>query len=323
MAAPVRVSAFALTPESIREWIEIDAIECYAVLKRITEVGWLLVPRADLSWANDVFPTYAKGKSRECLKLILTSQNVVDRQSDDGRWSQVPECEDFGSLLEHARYLSATEGIVIENGRSPDDLEPIIDCAVGVKSLDVYDQYLLQSMSQNVKLPHLLDSARRNALRWIVRDLKLAGGDSLITFRLIQSRNSRYPLSNQLMKRLADYMRTLSSEYGVRCTFEIRGEKPVLRDDGRGSWLHGRFLVLDGRWVVSSDRSLDWFAAGKTVDNLVIRWAASAFPASRLSSRWAQLPEPVVTSQINEDIELSQSPVTPAQPSPSPHASSQ
>jgi hypothetical protein len=56
-------------------------------------------------------------------------------------------------------------------------------------------------------------------------------------------------------------------------------------------------VLTISRWLATIDRSLDWFAGGVTVDNHLVRWGRSVFPAGRLTQRWSALPDPEVAIQ--------------------------
>ena len=297
MARPIRITAVSISSENLRAWTVERAQEFVPVLKRVTETGWLVLNAGDFTWAQEAIPRYARGKTLDCLNMIVSVPSVVNCSTETDRWAGVEEFSALDKLEEFARYQSVTDGVTIENGWPSTQLDQVLGSSVPVRHLDIYDQFLLQSMAERINQRGLLDKSRKTALEWVIRDLDLQRSNAEVAFRLIHSRKSRFSLTPELETRLKEYMHHLSKEFGLKFIFELRGEKLVLRDDGRGSWFHGRFFVLDGCWVISTDRSLDWFADGVTVDNHLVRWGRSVFPAGRLTQRWSALPDPEIGVQ--------------------------
>lgn len=289
MISAARITSIYLSTPALRDFTLQRSEAFVPILRRITDSGWLLVDKDSQSWAANLIQQVGKGKARDCLQILINSRGILEVDREDPRLHKSESPEGFELLSEWARYRLATEGVVVDNGQPYDKVSPLFASAIGIQSLDVYDQFLFQAMNDRFGEKDLIDRSRREALRWLVRDLDPLG-DAILTLRLVQSRKMYSPVRNGIESRILDYLPKLSKELGIQVKCEIKGERPVLRNDGIGSWFHGRFLVIDGRWVVTVDRSLDWFVDGHTVDNHLVRWGLSAFPSSRLSDRWASLP---------------------------------
>jgi hypothetical protein len=289
MVPAARITAIYLSASALKDFALQRSEAFVPILKRITDSGWLLIDKQSQSWAANQIQQVSKGKTRDCLQILINSRGVLAVDHEDPRLSRSESPEGFEVLSEWARYRPATEGVVVENGQPYEKVSRLFAPAIGIHMLDIYDQYLFQAMNDRFGEKDLMDRSRRESLRWLVRDLE-PHGDAILTLRLVQSRKMNSPARNGIESRILEYLPKLSKELGIQVKCEIRGERPVLRNDGLGSWFHGRFLVIDGRWVVTVDRSLDWFVDGHTVDNHLVRWGLSAFPSSRLSDRWASLP---------------------------------
>jgi hypothetical protein len=289
MMGAAQITAIYISTVALREFTLQRSESFVPILRRITDSGWLLIDKSDLSWAAALIQQVSKGKARDCLQILTNSRGVLDVQQGDPRIDKSESPEGFERLSEWARYRPATEGVVVENGQPYNKVGRLIVSAIGFRTLDVYDQYLFQAMNDRFGEKDLITPSRRESLRWLVRDLD-PHADAILTLRLVQSRKMHSPVRNGIESRIFEYLPKLSKELGIQVRCEIKGERPVLRNDGLGSWFHGRFLVVDGRWVITVDRSLDWFADGHTVDNHLVRWGLTNFSASRLSDRWASLP---------------------------------
>jgi hypothetical protein len=69
----------------------------------------------------------------------------------------------------------------------------------------------------------------------------------------------------------------------------------------RKEWFHGRFIVVPGACVVTSDRSMDFVAVRERsvggvsertialLDNLLVRWPLEAFSPEEIAEQWSQL----------------------------------
>ena len=97
----------------------------------------------------------------------------------------------------------------------------------------------------------------------------------------------------------------LRHEWRVHFTVDIRRAAPTGhngRIDMRREWFHGRFIVVPGACVVSSDRSLDFVGVRETsnggvseshlalLDNMLARWSIDSFGPEELDRHFSDLP---------------------------------
>lgn len=270
-----------------------------AMLAGLTsDVGWLAAEQDELERIKDD-PRRRSSPKRDAYANILASVAIL-RPNAISASSTIWEVRDAGDVRN--RILESPlgqrmrdPGVVIEEGWSPRQLElGFSDLMSNQRRVDIYDVYAL---------PRLLDQAHGDfwhTLKWVGEQLAeygAVGERPEVLIRGIVTANSDCPelqpvlrdrrVASGLAQRLRGVANDLTQASHAAFSIDVRIE------NGAAHWFHGRYLVLNDRWVVSSDRGFDFLTLRRGIascrPNEFVRWFPRRFPKTRLSERYLAL----------------------------------
>lgn len=328
---------YILTERALVTWLGIrsgrpisDATEAVAthvfdVLRGVESQSWLaLEPSILSSWLTQYSDLELSGVYRKIVKL-LRRDRVRDFtnlcQSAPDAWIALPEdlnvaARQLITALEPA-YFWCEPGI----DKLPDLEVQLSRLFQDITQIDIYDSYLIHNLtSSNRRVDPSLREHRRNryvqTLDFLCKALLSHGSTATINLRcpiraekegsILREEMEDIDSIDRSFPGLRELLLSIVSKHkgNIRFVIELRAEKPA-RDHGRsdmsGEWLHGRFIVVPGACIVSSDRSMDFVGlrylsdGGSGIekigllDNLLVRWAPSILPPDELSRRWSSL----------------------------------
>lgn len=335
--APIR---YILTEKALSNWLGIhaknpisDATETVAthvfeVLRGIESQSWLaLEPSILNSWLTQYSDLELSGDHKKLVKL-LRQDRVRDftnlYQSAPGAWTELPD--ELGSAARQMITVLGPANFWCEPGsqKLPQLAAQLSRLFQDITQIDIYDSYLIHNLtSSNHRIDSSLREHRRNryvqTLDFICSALLADGGTATINLRCpiraenigtISQADERDEADADTIYRSLPGLRELllsivaKHQGAVKFVVELRAERPTQdhgRSDMSGEWLHGRFIVVPGACIVSSDRSMDFVGlrhssdGGRPVekigmlDNLLVRWAPAVFAPDDLSRRWSLL----------------------------------
>ena len=332
--APIR---YVLTEKALSTWLGIRpgrplseateevATHVFDVLRGIESQSWLaLEPSILNAWLTQYSDLEMSGVYRKIVKLLRRDRvrdftNLCKSAPDT--WAALPEDFDaaarqFINVLEPA-YFWCEPGVE----KLPHLEKQLSQLFQGIAEIDIYDSYLIHNLtSSNHRVDPSLREHRRNryvqTLDFICNALLTHGGSATINLRCPIRAEYEGSIRREEMEDIESIYRSLPGlrelllsiatkhKGNIRFVVELRAERPVHdhgRSDMSGEWLHGRFIVVPGACIVSSDRSMDFVGlrylsdGGRGIekiallDNLLVRWAPNILSPDELSRRWSSL----------------------------------
>lgn len=329
-------SRYILTEKALSNWLGVhaknpisDATETIAthvfeVLRGIESQSWLaLEPSILNSWLTQYSDLELSGDHKKLVKLLRQDRvrNFTNLyQSAPSSWIQLPE-----KLSSAARQMITVLGPA--NFWCEPGSEKLPQLAVelsrlfqDITQIDIYDSYLIHNLtSANLRIDPSLKEHRRNryvqTLDFMCNALLSDGGTATINLRcpiraekigtIRQEDQADADAIYRSLQGLRELLLSIVTKHqgAVKFVVELRAERPTHlgRSDMSGEWFHGRFIVVPGACVVSSDRSMDFVGlrhssdGGRPVekigmlDNLLVRWAPTVLAPDELSRRWGLL----------------------------------
>jgi hypothetical protein len=284
-------------PGLLARLTESDPKAALVLLDLTRDVGWLVADRDEVD-AITRSGQRLSDRNYDAIAQALTAvarianEHVVE---DDDPWDVRDPGDVRNKILASPLWRTAREvGFVADDESTTTDLSAKLGRLLRFqRTVDLYDAYLLPRLISDPR-----NAAYATTLRHLGTLLERYGHPSVakrVVLRGIIPTGCDVPelvnaagqgsLGSRLRDRLADVANDLTRATGVQFAFDVRRESPT------EAWFHGRYLVLDGRWVISSDRGFDYITRRSTsVANEFVRWLPRTLSPARLSNRYEQLP---------------------------------
>jgi hypothetical protein len=278
------------------------------MLEMVCDVGWLAAPRAEVEALSSDASRLSNGAVDRFAASLRTVANVEPSKvlPCDAVW-EINCPGDIRNKLFGSPLVSMARdpGFVVQDECDAAVVEPqLIGLLRHQWRAEVFDAYALQRLVQEGE-----SSSYWHTLLWIGELLAQYGDQSrpksLIVRGIVQV-NPEAPMliecreesrvTSRAKSHLAQLANNLTAATGVSVSIDARAETVDSK------WLHGRYLILSDRWVVSSDRGFDFVFRAKTGrrvrPNEFVRWFPRCFRSQRLRSRYERMTS-LLTSPIS------------------------
>lgn len=330
---------YLLTTSALGKWLGINdanqlpdvpdsiAVKVLHALRAFDSHSWLAIEPSTTRLGFHKFSDLELPGSLKKISRIISSERINNfaklYQSEPSSWTELPD-----NLEQSLGILVATTDPSYRWCQPGVDDLPNLEKEFSrlfqdFAEIDIYDPYLFSGLAgQSTKIDPSLRTFSKNryvqTIDFLCGALLATGGKVTINLRCpIKAESSEVGLKDSVhsYSQVVDArpgihaaLQSIAKKHNGAVTFllDIRFERHKGRHgraDMAGEWLHGRFIVIPGACVITSDRSMDFVGlrylsdggapADKLglLDNVLVRLRPTPL-SEEISRRWATLDQP-------------------------------